>query len=585
MYERSDPTIRGLYVAPWACAAVLLGLGAPARADDLADLKARKQLQWGGDQEGGGPYIYPREDKPDEVTGFEVDMAAKLATYLGVESVFIQSQWDRLPDMLRTHKVDVVLNGFELSAARTAVMDATMPYFVYGLQLLCHKDDARCAAWDDLKLPRDGNKPRIGVLTGSAAEDTARAFCGEACEVITYDGGTDTMREVETGKLDACVQDTPIWRFYATRFPALKAVAAPVGKGYYVMFVRKGEAKFVQALNEAIVMMLKNGDLERMYRKYGIWDDLQGELAGIVANARFFGLENAWAAVEAAAPAPAARTDAAATAGAAAGTPTDAALLGGAATATTGPPPSGAASSTPPAMPASTMPTQAEVVVGGKIGGWEVVRKYGAILTQSAGMTVVLAALSFPLAILLGMLVAVGRLYGPLWLRPILTIYVEFLRGTPVMLQLYFIFFFLPEIGIAVPAFWTGVLGLAINYSAYESEIYRAGLQAIPPGQMEAALSLGMSRATALRHIIVPQAFRIVIPPVVNDFIALFKDTSVCSVVTIVELTKRFSVLSMSTQATVELMVITAVLYLLMSYPMSVVARHIEKKLGVATFA
>ena len=111
--------------------------------------------------------------------------------------------------------------------------------------------------------------------------------------------------------------------------------------------------------------------------------------------------------------------------------------------------------------------------------------------------------------------------------------------------------------------------GLAVNYSAYEVEIYRAGLQAVPRGQMEAALSLGMSRAMAIRRIIVPQAVRIVIPPVMNDFIALFKDTSVCSVITIVELTKRFGAARMSTQATVELMLMTAVLYLMMSYPMA----------------
>src|SRR6185369_2194773 len=138
-----------------------------------------------------------------------------------------------------------------------------------------------------------------------------------------------------------------------------------------------------------------------------------------------------------------------------------------------------------------------------------------------------------------------------------------------------------PEVGINVPAFWTAILGLSINYSSYESEIYRAGLLAVPKGQMEAALALGMTRPLALRRIIVPQAVRIVVPPVVNDFIALFKDTSVCSVVTLVELTKRFSVLSMSTQATVELMGMTAFLYLVMSYPMSLVARHIETRLGL----
>src|SRR6185503_2434987 len=139
-----------------------------------------------------------------------------------------------------------------------------------------------------------------------------------------------------------------------------------------------------------------------------------------------------------------------------------------------------------------------------------------------------------------------------------------------------------PEVGINVPAFGTAILGLAVNYSAYESEIYRAGLQAVPPGQMEAALSLGMSRAMAVRRILVPQAVRIVIPPVVNDFIALFKDTSVCSVVTLVELTKRYSVLSMSTQATIELMILTAILYLVMSYPMSVVSQRLEARLGQA---
>jgi polar amino acid transport system substrate-binding protein len=92
-------------------------------------------------------------------------------------------------------------------------------------------------------------------------------------------------------------------------------------------------------------------------------------------------------------------------------------------------------------------------------------------------------------------------------------------------------------------------------------------------------LSLGMGRGMALRRIIVPQAVRIVIPPVVNDFIALFKDTSVCSVVTIVELTKQYSVLSMSTQATAELMIMTAVLYLAMSYPMSLLSRWLEKRM------
>ncbi len=202
------------------------------------------------------------------------------------------------------------------------------------------------------------------------------------------------------------------------------------------------------------------------------------------------------------------------------------------------------------------------------------------ILLESAWMTVFLSITSMPLAIAIGILVAIGRLYGPWPIAKPLGLYVEVLRGTPLMLQLYAIFFLLPKIGIAIPALGAAIAGLAINYSAYEAEIYRAGLQAIPRGQMEAALSLGMSRGLAIRRILLPQAFRIVIPPVTNDFIALFKDTSVCSVVTVVELSKRYYILAMSTGAIVQLAAITSVLYLLMSYPLSLFARWSERRLA-----
>jgi polar amino acid transport system substrate-binding protein len=121
---------------------------------------------------------------------------------------------------------------------------------------------------------------------------------------------------------------------------------------------------------------------------------------------------------------------------------------------------------------------------------------------------------------------------------------------------------------------------LAINYSAYEAEIYRAGLQAIPKGQMEAALSLGMTRNLALRRIIIPQATRIVIPPVTNDFIALFKDTAVCSVITVVELSKEYYIQARNTGAIVELGLLSAFLYLAMSYPLSLLAGRLERRLG-----
>ncbi len=201
------------------------------------------------------------------------------------------------------------------------------------------------------------------------------------------------------------------------------------------------------------------------------------------------------------------------------------------------------------------------------------------LLTKAAGVTVLLACLAMPLAMLIGLLVALGRLYGPRWLDGLLTVYVELLRGTPVLMQLFVIYYLLPEIGVKIDAFWAGMLGLAINYSAYEAENYRAGLLAIPRGQMEAALSLGMSKTTALGRILVPQAVRLVIPPVTNDFISLFKDTSVCSVIAVVELTSRYRSLMVNhPQYMLRLGLVTALLYLLMSYPLSLAARRLERR-------
>jgi polar amino acid transport system substrate-binding protein len=222
---------------------------------------------------------------------------------------------------------------------------------------------------------------------------------------------------------------------------------------------------------------------------------------------------------------------------------------------------------------------QSPSITSEPVRGWKVVVQRGGLLLMAAGMTVALAVTSMPLAILIGMILAVLRMYGPRWLAWLPTTYIEVVRGTPLVLQLYVIFFLLPELGIYIPAFWAGVLGLAVNYAAYEAEIYRAGLQAIPRGQMEAAMSLGMSRWLALRRIILPQATRLVIPPVTNDFIALFKDTAVCSVITIVELSKQYYIHARSTQAIIELGIATALLYLAMSYPLSLLAGFLERRM------
>ena len=206
-------------------------------------------------------------------------------------------------------------------------------------------------------------------------------------------------------------------------------------------------------------------------------------------------------------------------------------------------------------------------------------RRFGPALVLASLTTVVLAFASMPLAMAIGLAVALGRLYGSKPLAMVLGAYVEVVRGTPLILQLYALFYVLPELGLALSPWAAGVAGLAINYSAYEAEIYRAGLQAIPPGQMEAALALGMSRGLALRRVVIPQAVRIVIPPVTSDFIALFKDTSVCSVIALTELTKQYSILFNSQGGVIEFGLATAALYMAMSLPLSWFSRWVERRL------
>jgi polar amino acid transport system substrate-binding protein len=164
--------------------------------------------------------------------------------------------------------------------------------------------------------------------------------------------------------------------------------------------------------------------------------------------------------------------------------------------------------------------------------------------------------------------------------RGVTTTYIEIIRGTPLAFQLFVVYFVLPDLGVTISAFWSGVLALVVNYSAYEAEIMRLGIQSVPVGQMEAALSLGMSRALAVRRIILPQAIRTVIPATANDFIALFKDTAVCSVIAVEELSKQYAVAAKSTGLYLQMAVLASLLYLAMSYPLSLLAAWLERRLN-----
>jgi polar amino acid transport system substrate-binding protein len=198
-------------------------------------------------------------------------------------------------------------------------------------------------------------------------------------------------------------------------------------------------------------------------------------------------------------------------------------------------------------------------------------------LMQAAGVTLAISVLAMFIAIVLGIGIASGRVYGGTITRLALTVYVEVMRGTPVLLQLFVIYYGLAAV-IKLPAFAAAVIGLGLNYAAYESEIYRAALEAVPRAQLEAARTLGFSEVLTLRLIRGPQALRLALAPMTNDFVALLKDSSLVSVITVIELTKASSIYAVNVGSWLVPGILCAAVYLMMSLPLSRLARRLEKK-------
>jgi polar amino acid transport system substrate-binding protein len=203
-----------------------------------------------------------------------------------------------------------------------------------------------------------------------------------------------------------------------------------------------------------------------------------------------------------------------------------------------------------------------------------------ALFLRGALVTLAISTAAMALAVGLGLALALARFASPR-AGLVATAYVELFRGTPVLLQLFVIYYGLA--GVLALSPWTAaILGLGLNYAAYEAEIYRAGLAAVPRGQLEAAWALGMSTPLALRRVVVPQALRVALPGMTNDFIALLKDSSLVSVITVVELTKRMSIAAVDLRGWLAPGALCAALYFAMSYPLSRVARRLERRLADA---
>ncbi len=354
----------------------------------------------------------------------------------------------------------------------------------------------------------------VGTLKASLAERILQANPG--IEIRAYDGQITAYEDLALGRLDAVLMDHPIALYYGATNPALKFAGQPIGRMEYGIGLRKSDKALLHEINLALEQLKKDATLRRIYERWNMWTPMMAE---------FFD----------------------------------------------------------DYKPSQTQPEGWQEFLRG-IGGektWQQQAQqylsYVPLLARGAVITLALSVTSMILAVILGLLLALLRLYTPPPLSTFAVIYIEVIRGTPLLIQLFIIYFGLTKIGLPLTPFVAAVAGLALNYAAYEAENYRAGIISIPRSQMEAALALGMTRWQALRYVIVPQAMRLVLPPVTNDFISLIKDSSLVSVITMVELTREYGRLASIHFDYLGIGLLTAAMYFLIGLPFVRLARWAEE--------
>jgi polar amino acid transport system permease protein len=202
------------------------------------------------------------------------------------------------------------------------------------------------------------------------------------------------------------------------------------------------------------------------------------------------------------------------------------------------------------------------------------------ILMQGVKLTILVTIGSLLLSTVLGVVWALMRVSGIRSLDLIARTLINFIRGVPIIVQLFFIYFVLPDFGIALSALQAAIIGLGIAYSAYQAENFRAGIEAIDKGQLEAAQSIGMRTSLTMRRVILPQAFRIALPPYGNTMIMMLKDSSQASTITVAELAMQGKLIAASTFQNTTVFTLVALMYLVMCLPLFFIVNRLEKKLG-----
>jgi len=464
-------------------------------------------LVWGGDAEGGAPFVEADPANPARVRGFDVEVAERIARGLGGGGTarFVQIQWSNIDQSVERGDFALGLSGVEDTPARRARHAVTIPYFEFREVLAVRPEDAsRIHGLADLR------GQRVATLGSTIAYDLLLAARDSTGIIpISYDDDVHPYADLVHSRMDAVLLDHIIAQRALRRRGGTGFIILPqpVAIGHYVGVLARADSALRDSVDAILREAMRDGTLEQIFRRWNVWDDTQGALFERVLRER------------------AAKT-------------------------------AGAARSAPGLA-------------------------YLPSLARAAAVTLLVSGLSMALAVIVGLALASGRLYGPVWLRLLTTVYIEVIRGTPLLLQLFVIYYGLVGV-VRLPAFLAAVLALGLNYAAYEAEIYRGALEAVPRAQLEAGRTLGFSEMQILRLVRGPQALRYALAPMTNDFVALLKDSALVSVITVVELTKETAIYATNVGSWFVPGLLCAAVYLAMSLPLARLARRLERRWRVA---
>ena len=472
-------------------------------------------LRFGGDAEGGAPFMEADPNDPSRVVGFEVDIAALLAAGLGRTPRFVQVGFTTLDPAAARGDFDIGLSGIEDNAGRRARLSVTVPYYELREVLTVRSADA--ARYRSLADLRGRRVATLGATGAQEILDRARQEHG--IEPVVYEDDVHPYTDLAVGRVDAVLLDAVLAERGVRRNPALTNQPGDMGAGHYVGILASRDTALRDRVDALLRDAMRDGRLQAIFTRWGMWNDDQPRLYARVL------------------------------AGESPGRSEDRPLRS----------------------------TETESASAATL-------RYLPALFRAALITLALSCVSMALAVLSGTLIAVGRVYGAGLLRAGLTAWVELVRGTPLLLQLFVLYFGF-EAFVQLPALAAAVLGLGLNYGAYESEIYRGALQAVPPGQLEAARTLGFTQWQTLRLVRGPQAFKFALAPMTNDFVALLKDSSLVSMITVVELTKQTQILAANIGSWFLPGLVCAAMYLAMSLPLSRLARRLERRWGAGIHA